>query len=301
MTGGAIRPWRAEMALVLVAFVWGATFVLVKSALADISTLLFLALRFCLAGAVLGVVYHRRLSGTLSRRDAKVQGGLLAGGCLFGGYLFQTLGLRLTTPSKSAFLTGLAIVLVPVLHWLIYRSAPRLSELAGVGMATIGVGLLTLKGFQASMSLGDLLTLVGALFFALHILVVGHYSPRGFEWLSVVQIGVAALLALSTFWWIEDCYVRWSPVVLLALAVTGLLATAAAFTVQAWAQQHTSPTRTALIFALEPVFAFLTSLVVLGEVLSARAAAGAGLILAGILAVELKPIERWRDPKRQRV
>ena len=273
-----------------VAFVWGSTFVLVKSALAEISTLLFLALRFSLAGVVLAIAYRGKLPGLFAGRGSGLKGGALAGLCIFGGYLFQTFGLRLTTPSNSAFLTGLAIVLVPVLGALVYRVAPRLPEAAGVVTALVGMGLMTIEGPDLEFRLGDLLTVGGAVFFAVHVLVLGHFSPReGFERLSVLQVSTAALLALSTCWWAEDVYVAWSPTVLLALGVTGLLATAGAFTIQAWAQQHTTPTRTALIFALEPVFAAATSCLLLGEVLTGRGFAGAALILAGILTVELKP------------
>jgi len=284
------RRFRAEIALVFVAFVWGSTFVLVKEALADISTLLFLALRFTLAGAVLGVSYRNHFPGIFDRGRSSLRGGLAAGTCLFGGYVFQTFGLRLTTPSKSAFLTGMAIVLVPTLNMVIWRRRPQAAEVAGIAVAAAGLGLLTLEPGDWDIALGDLLTLGGAAFFALHVIVLGLFAPReGFERLSVFQVVTAAALALSTFWWAEPPAIRWSATVALALGVTGLFATAAAFTIQAWAQQHTSATRTALIFALEPVFAAATSYLVASEVLSARQTAGAGLILAGILLVELKP------------
>ncbi|MCP5115841.1 MAG: DMT family transporter [bacterium] len=297
MSPDSRSPWSAEIALVFVAFIWGSTFVLVKFALADVSTLLFLALRFLLAGLVLTVAYRRRLSGAFAGGALRLRGGLLAGVFLFGGYAFQTFGLRQTTPSKSAFLTGLAIVMVPVIGALVYRVVPRLSEAVGVGIATVGMALMTLDGSDLGVNSGDVLTIVGAVFFAVHLLVVGRYSPRdGFERVSVAQVTMAAALALSTFWWGEEPYIEWSFTVLLALGVTGLFATAAAFTLQAWAQQHTSPTRTALIFALEPIFAWGTSFVVLGEVLPARVALGAALILAGILIVELKPGRRKRHP-----
>ena len=278
------------MALVFVAFVWGSTFVLVKEALDDISTLLFLALRFTLAGTALAFAYRDRLAGILERHGASLRGGLAAGVCLFGGYVFQTFGLRLTTPSKSAFLTGMAIVLVPALNTLIRRRRPLPVEAAGVATAVVGLGLLTLEPGDWNIAPGDLLTLGGALFFALHVIVLGVFAPEeGFERLSVFQIATAAVLALGTFWWAEKPAVEWSLTVGVALAVTGLLATAAAFTIQAWAQQRTSPTRTALIFALEPVFAAATSFLAAGEVLSGRQIGGAALILAGILLVELKP------------
>jgi drug/metabolite transporter (DMT)-like permease len=283
--------WRAEAALVFITLVWGATFVLVKSALADVSTLLFLALRFSLAALVLAIAYRGRLAGRLGRGKSMVKGGLLAGFFLFGGYVFQTLGLRFTTPSKSAFLTGLMVVLVPLLGAAVYRVAPRLSEGLGVSIAAVGMGLLTMKGASFSVNPGDLLTVVGAFAFALHVLTVGHYSREaGFAGLAVVQVAMAAALAVSTFWWAEPVHIRWTPTLAAALVVTGLLATALAFTVQAWAQQHTTATRTVLIFALEPVFAWATSYLATGEVLGARSAVGAGLILTGIILVELKPL-----------
>ena len=150
---------------------------------------------------------------------------------------------------------------------------------------------MTLTGANLRMELGDLLTLGCAATYAVHILVIGHLAPKlGFKGLALTQVATAAVLDLATFWWVETPRVRWTPGLLAAVAVTGLLATAFAFAVQTWAQRHTTPTRTAIIFALEPVFAWLTSFVVAGEVLSGRAAAGAVLILAGILLVELKPL-----------
>jgi drug/metabolite transporter (DMT)-like permease len=295
LNGDSVSRWKAELALVAIAFVWGSTFVLVKTALEDISTLLFLALRFLLAALVLGAAYRRRFSGFLPGGAGRLWGGVLTGLCLFGGYVFQTLGLRLTTPSKSAFLTGLAIPLVPLLASLFWRIPPKLSELAGVAVATAGMALMTLPGGSAGINLGDLLTLGAAFFFAVHLLAVGHFSPRdGFERLSVLQVTAVAVLSLASFWWAETMFVNWSYTLLAAIAVTALMATAAALTVQAWAQRHTSFTRTAVIFAAEPVFAAATSFVVLGEVLTARAWAGAGLILAGILIVELKPFAGQR-------
>ena len=288
---------RAEAALVFVAFIWGSTFVLVKAALADVSTFLFLALRFLLAGIVLAIAYRRRMSGIFTKSWRKLWSGVLTGVFLFGGYVFQTLGLRLTTPSKSAFLTGLAIVLVPLLSSLVYRIAPQFREVLGAVIATTGMGLMTLEGTKFRIETGDLLTIVGAIFFALHMVAIGHYAPRdGFECLSVLQISTAALLGLSLCWWVEGIYIRWTPTVISGLLVAGLLATAAAFTLHAWAQQHTTATRTAVIFALEPIFAWGTSFVVLREVLDWRAAIGAIFILSGILIVELKPLKILKHP-----
>lgn len=284
--GGAqnkFRTWRADGALAGNTVIWGSTFVLVQAALKDISPLLFLAVRFTVATLALTLLFRGRA------RYRPTRGGLFAGVCLFAGYLFQTVGLKFTTASKSAFITGLAIPLVPLLASLVYLSKPRWFEMAGVACATGGMGLMTLQGESLGIGRGDLLTLFCAVAFAAHIIAVGHYSGRiGYESLSWTQVAAAAVLGVSSFWWVETPVLRLTPVVLVALGVTGLLATALAFTVQAWAQQHTTPTRTALIYSLEPVVAWVTSFLLLGETLSRRATLGAGLILAGILLVELK-------------
>lgn len=288
--------WRADLALAGIALIWGATFVVVQQALRDASTLLFLGLRFSLATVALAMAF-RPLAGKFRGGALLVRGGLTAGLCLFAGYLFQTVGLRYTTPSKSAFLTGLSIVMVPVFGTLIHRRAPELAELLGVAAATAGMSLLTLEGGLGRVNRGDLLTLFCAAGFALHILAVGRWAPRvNFQAFSLIQVATSAVLALLSFWWAEPVYIRWSLGVAAALVVTGLLATALAFSVQAWAQQRTTPTHTALIFALEPVFAWLTSFLLLGERLSPRQAMGATLILAGILQVELKPVGRRMHP-----
>jgi drug/metabolite transporter (DMT)-like permease len=292
----------AEAALVANTVIWGATFVLVKSALAGISPLLFLALRFSLATAAL-LFFFRRYQ--LRRRidGAEIRAGVLVGAFLFAGFAFQTLGLQWTTAPKSAFLTGATSVLVPLLARLVYRTRPHRSEIVGVLVATVGMGLMTLEGSGlrnfGSVNRGDLLTLFCAVAFAAQIVAQGHFSEKmGFELLSIFQVATAALLAGSLFWWVEPPRVAWRPAVVWAVMVTGVLATAVAFTVQAWAQHFTTPTRTAVIYMLEPVFAWLTSFLLVGEGLSMHAAAGAALILGGIVLVETRPLEPRLHPSR---
>lgn len=284
-----VHKLRAEMSLVVVAFIWGASFVIVKEALDDISTLLFLALRFSLASLALAAILGPK---ALTRRPGgkDLRGGLLAGTCLFAGYALQTFGLKYTTPSKAGFLTGLYIPLVPVLGAVVYRKMPRLAEVLGISAAGLGMGLMTVQGGTWNMSRGDLLVIACAFAYALHILVLAHFTRGGnVAFLSIAQIATAAVLSLGFCGWAEPVRYRPSARVWVALAVTSLLATALAFSLQTWAQQYSSATRTALIFALEPVFAWLTSFVLSGELLTARATMGAGLILAGIVAVEWKP------------
>ena len=285
---------KAELALLCNVVVWGATFVLVKSALREISPVLFLALRFSLATVALVALFGWKLRTPSAPR---VTGKMLAAGgmigvFLFGGFLLQTVGLQSTTPPKSAFLTGLATVMVPLLAALVYKIKPRASEVAGVLAATLGMGLMTLEGPIGSISRGDLLTFGGAVAFSAHVVATGHFAEQiGYEVLSVTQIGAAALSALSLVWWVETPRIQWQPIVVWAILITGLLCTALAFTIQAWAQHYTTSTRTALIYALEPVVAWITSYCIAGEGLSGRAAAGAALILSGVLLVEMKPFQ----------
>jgi drug/metabolite transporter (DMT)-like permease len=290
------RQRQAELALAGITILWGSTFVIVKGALADVSPVLFIALRFTLAFGALTLIY----GAALRRKGLQRKGwlaGLLAGTLLFAAFAMQTIGLGLTTPSKSAFLTSLSIPMVPLASSVVYGNRPRLFEGAGIVIASLGMILMTFPGDLLSagfnMSRGDFLTFLCAVLFALHIVVIGHFSPIvGFESLAVVQIGVAAVLAAvfaGVLAFREP--VTFHPTVALAGAVlvTGLLATALAFTTMAWAQQYTSSTRAALIFALEPVVAWLASWLLTGETMGNRGKTGASLILAGILLVEFKP------------
>jgi drug/metabolite transporter (DMT)-like permease len=163
----------------------------------------------------------------------------------------------------------------------------------GVSLATLGMGLMTLTSARFEIGAGEALTVGCAFAFAIHMLVLAHYSRQmQTELLALLQIATCAVISLTTFRFIESAFVRWTPGVLVALLVTSVLATAVAFLLQTWGQKYTTATRAALIFSLEPVFAWLTSYVVEREVLTGQSLAGAACILAGILLVELKPIGR---------
>lgn len=288
---------RADLALIGIAFVWGTTFILVKEALNSVSTMLFLTMRFALATLALWFTFRGRGAHYPRNRKRELGIGFAIGACLFGGYFLQTAGLRYTSASKAGFITGFYIVLVPVLNAMIYRRKPQASEAVGVAAATAGMALMTLNSLSFDIGFGDLLVVGCSIAYAFHIILLGHFSGTiSYETLSINQIGAGALLGAMTFWWIETPHVTWTPAVIAALGVTSLLATALAFAVQSWAQQFTTPTRTALIFSLEPVFAWLASYLIAGELLTRRGVAGAVLILAGILIVELKPIRFGAHP-----
>lgn len=277
---------------------WGSTFVLVKDALADASPLLFNLLRMVIATVVLAALYRREL--TRLKRSYLV-GGVLVGLCLAAGYSFQTAGLARTTPAKSAFITGMIVVLVPLLCAVprlrpASMHPPSLAAFAGAALAFTGILLLTTPANTAwavlfrSINTGDLLTLFCALGFALHVLALAHVSPRlPLAALALLQLAACTVVMAVALPLFEHPYLHLSLRLFVALLVAGVLATALAFTVQSWAQQQLSATRTALILALEPVFAFFTSFFFFGERLSLRASGGALLILAGIALTELLP------------
>lgn len=282
---------RADLTLVGISFIWGATFVIVKDALSGVSTLLFLALRFGFASVLLFAVFRRHLSAPLDGRSW--WGGALCGTMLFLGYAFQTAGLRFTSASRSAFITGLYIVIVPLLASLLARRRPRLLEMAAVAAAMTGTALLTSTAAGLDLNRGDMMTLVCAFAFSAHIVAVAHWTHRiNYEWLTMLQVGAVAVWSLATFSWMEVPEVRWTPRLFFALGATGALATALSFSLYTWAQRHTTATRAALIFALEPVFAGLVAWAWAGEAWTARSLTGGALILAGILLVELKPARR---------
>lgn len=288
MKPAAPPRWRVDLSLVAVALIWGMTFVLVKAALVHISTLLFLTIRFLLAAIALLLIYGRRVQRSRLKQTLPV--GALAGFCLFAGYILQTFGLRFTTAGKAGFLTGLYIPLVPLLAIAIYRKLPVISEIIGILVAFSGMALIGFEPGSLHMGLGDFLVVLCAVAFAFHILVLGHFAKSAdIAGLTIVQIVVGALIGAGSFWWVEPVLANFPQIVWTALIVTSLFATALAFALQTWAQSYTSPTRTALIFSLEPVFALLVSWQLTGEVLTRRAGIGAVLILVSILLVELKP------------
>jgi len=294
-----IRPSTlAHLLLLGVVAVWGATFALIKDALRDAPPLLFNMMRMMLAAIALIIVNRRHLK-TVGRNA--LLSGVVVGLFLAAGYQFQTAGLARTTPAKSAFITGLVVVFVPLLTAIPAirppsAHAPRWSSFLGAGLAFGGLLLLTTPSgttfgnLFSTIGAGDLLTLICALAFAGHLLALAHTSSRvPVAQLATLQIAVAALFMAVTLPLGGSLYLHLTSRLLLALAITSLIATAAAFTIQSWAQQHLPPTHTALLLTLEPVFAGAISFVFLGERLGLRSMAGAGLIFGGILVTELLP------------
>ncbi|MCX7671289.1 MAG: DMT family transporter [Anaerolineae bacterium] len=289
------RQRLADAALLVVTAIWGGTFVMVKDAVAAYPVFSFLAIRFTIAAvALLPLLYLRRRSRgrRWSGSTNRVAFGVAAGGiglALFAGYAFQTAGLHLTTPAKAGFITGLSVVIVPVLALWFGRSGQDAGRAMwlGVGAATAGLALLSLQE-GLIIATGDLLVFCCAISFAVHILLTGRFSPRYDPvWLTFGQVVVVAVCSAIAALAFETRPALTGPV-LFAAAFTGVLATSLAFGVQTVAQRFTNATHTALIFAAEPAFAALFSYLLIGELLGPRQLLGCGLILAGMLLAELR-------------
>jgi drug/metabolite transporter (DMT)-like permease len=274
---------RWELGLVAVTAVWGATFVLVRDAVAQVPPSTFLAIRF-LAAAVLLAVLRPRPAVRLGRGLAVA--GVVAGLALFAGYGFQTVGLQYTSASNAGFITGLAVVLTPLLAALVLRESPGGWPATGAVLAATGLALLTLDRLEVRR--GDALVLGCAFAFAVHILLLGRYAPRHDSYpLAVVQLFTVGMLALAWAAGAGDLQVPGTAQVWVALAVTAVLASAGGFLIQTRAQRDVSPTRTAIILTMEPVFAGLFGFLLAGERLAARGWLGAACIVAGMLVAEL--------------
>ncbi|WP_317987266.1 DMT family transporter [Stigmatella hybrida] len=298
MSEGASTPERraqlqADGALVLLTVLWGASFLVVKDALAYADPFSFLVLRFGVGALVLSAVVGRRM---LSRENLK-RGALLSL-VLFSGYLFQTLGLAHTSPARSAFITGLCVLFVPLFSLVLFRQVPRLPTLVGVVLSAVGLYFFTRADTAASEALspGDLLTLLGAVGYALHITLTARVARKeGAGALVAVQLWGVALLSAACLPFVEFRVVV-SGALIGAVLFCGIVTSALAISVQTWAQARTSAVRAALIYALEPVFASLFSVSLGYETLGPREWVGGGLIVLGVVVAEVGAAvwDRWR-------
>jgi drug/metabolite transporter (DMT)-like permease len=275
----------------LCTLLWGSTFVVVKNSLDRSSVLVFLALRFTLAGICMAL-FRPRIFRRTQREE--VFAGVRLGFFMFCGYAFQTAGLRYTTASNSGFITGSSVVLVPLILALFWGKRATLWVFLGTIAAGAGLYFLTVPSSGvAHLNRGDVLTFFAAVSYAVHIILVGEYAREH----SAAALSVLQVLSCAAMAWITAVAadaIRWQPMrfassaeLWIGIVVCAVLATAVAFSLQLWAQQYTTPSHAAILFTLEPVFAVITSYFVLGERLGRRSFAGAAMVLAGILIAEL--------------
>ena len=272
----------AVLALVLVTAVWGVTFVQVKDAVALYPLFAFLAVRFWIATLTLAVPGLPRVR-SLGRPG--FVGGAFLGLLLAAGYTLQTAGLERTTVSSTGFITGMYVVLTPLIALVLVRSRIGLSVWGGVALSTIGLAMLS--GIHAGSVTGDLLVLAAAAVYSLQIVLMERYAPRydavAFTLVEMLAAGVALGLVAAA---LGDLHLPHGWTVWGALLVTGVFASALAFLVQTWAQRRTSATRTALAFTMEPVWTAFFGYTLAGDRLGLLGWGGCAVIMAGIVLAE---------------
>jgi len=270
----------AQVALVLVTLIWGVTFIMVKNALNDAGPFAFGALRFTIAGILSLIVINKTI---LTLTKTEFIGGFLCGICLFFGYAFQNFGLMQTSASKSAFITSVSVLIVPIILYLFNIQQVKIRTWTAVVLAIIGLYIL-LDPRGEGINWGDILTFGCALGFAFHIISQGHYVKRKVRILPffLVQAWTVSGLSFLNSFIFEPKFAIWSTRLISALLVTGIAATFISILIMIWAQKFLNPTQTAIIFALEPVFAAFFSVVFAGEVLGFMGYMGGGLIVLAV-------------------
>ena len=278
---------RAELFLLSLTIVWGSTFVLTKFILENASPLVYVAIRFFTASLLFAAIFYRRIR-TITM-DGLVKG-LVLGLLLFFGFVLQTIGLKFTTASKSAFITGLMVVFTPIFQLMIERKAPKSGNMIGVVFVAVGLYLLTSpKGSE--FNIGDMLTLVCAVLFSIYTVYLGvfgkDHDPAHLTFIQFVSTAVLAAIAIP---FLETAHLKITFSFLMNLAYLAVMPTVVALYVMAKYQKYTTPTRSAIIYSLEPPMAAIFAFFIIDEHIGIMGAFGGTLILFGLIVSELSDV-----------
>jgi len=288
----------ADISLFFVAIFWGSNFVIMKEALEIIEPFTYLGLRFTMAALMLAPFFWKRLARA-SLNDYLA--GCVIGFFLFGGFATQTIGLLYTTPAKSGFITGMAVVIVPFMYYFVTRMSPGWIATLGAVLAATGLYLLSVDEVTG-FNIGDGLTLVCAFLFAAHIIYIAIYVKKIDPIvLAVSQIAFTGIASFAVAFAFEpaEIMLHQPPLIWAAILYAVVFCTIGAFVTQTVAQRYTLPTHAVLILSLEAVFAGLFSYLFWDELFTPQKLGGAALIFAGILITEMRPfIAAWLKSKR---
>ncbi|MEW4428910.1 DMT family transporter [Paenibacillus pabuli] len=284
---------RADLQMLLATVIWGSSYLFMKSGLESMQELNLVAFRFSIAFIAAAVIFHRRLF----RMDLKTLGaGTIMGTALFAAFVLITYGVQRTTTSQAGFLISLAVIFVPILSTILHRRMPDTRLMISIIVAVAGLGLLTLQ-HELSLHTGDILCILAALTYAIYIMIAGRYIPKHDPLtLGTIQLGVAALWGIGATFLFETPRLPDSPESWVAILGLGVLCSGIGYILQTLAQRHASPTRTSLIFSLEPLFAAAFAFSFQGETLTPQGYTGAALMLLGVLITEIKTMDVrfWR-------
>ena len=289
--------YKSEAILLFVTVLWGGTFVIVKEALNDISSMAFLIVRFSIAGIIL-LPFMRKRNFT----KQNIYSGIFLGALLFAEFAVQTIGLKFTSATKSGFLTGTAVIMVPLLQVIIEKRKPTKGVIIGTILVLIGISFLSSGGSSilslfsdigSNFNLGDFLTLISALFFALYIIYLDiETSKHDFLILLFLQFITTAFLGgifLFVFSAInlEPIKIDLTQNLIFAIAYTSIFATLITTALQTKYQKDVTPTKAGIIFSFEPIFSAIFAFLILGEIITNFGYFGAALIMLGLLISEL--------------
>jgi len=293
----SITKYKSEVFLILVTLLWGATFVIVKEALTDISSMAFIAIRFLLAGIILLPFMFKKKFNKKS-----TFAGILLGFLLFSGFATQTVGLKFTSATKSGFLTGTAVIMIPLLQVLIKKKTPTKGVIFGTIMVLVGIALLSSGGSSvlnliedigANFNIGDGLTIICAFFFALYIIFLDVETAKYDFWILLfLQILTTAVLSfifllLFSSFEIEEIRINISTNLVSAILYTSIFATLITTALQTKYQKNVTPAKAGIIFSFEPMFAAVFAFFILGEKITNFGYIGAALIVLGLIISEI--------------
>lgn len=284
--GGMNKEYLGIIGLLVVTMLWGGGFIASDIALLSLTPIQIITGRFLLATLVLLLLSLKKLKNI---SKAELKAGIILGICLFSAFLLQTIGLKYTTPSKNAFLTAINVVFVPLIVFIALRKKPKPQVLAGVILAIIGAGILSL-GKDLSISIGDFLSLLCAVGFALQIFFTGLYVEKyNALTLNLVQMSTAFLLSFAgmlVFGELPTTAIE--PTAVWTIIYLGIASTTITYFLQTVSQKYVKQTQTAIILSLEAVFATIFSILILGEQITLRTGIGSFLILSAVVIAEFK-------------
>ena len=279
-----MKKYLGILGLLTVTVIWGGGFVASDMALETLSPFQIMVIRFLIAAVLMTLLGVKQIR-TISREEARC--GIWLGSALFGGFALQIIALQYTTPSKNAFLTATNVVLVPFIALVIYRKKIEVRSLIGAGMALVGAGVLSLKD-DFSIGLGDGLTLLCAVCFALQIFLTGEYVGRiRPAVLNFLQMTTACVLSAAGLLLSGDYTFAPSARSFLAVLYLGVVSTTITYLLQTVSQKSVDETKSAIILSMEAVFGTFFSVVLLHESVTVRMLAGSALILAAVLVSEI--------------
>ncbi len=276
----------ADLALLVVAVIWGTGFIVTKNILSGVTPIYMVAMRFLLATIIISFISAKKLK-KIKRADLK--GGLIVGGMLFLAFVTQTIGIQYTTAGKSAFLTGTNVVMVPFIIWFIYKKKPDIFAVVAALMCFVGVSFLTVGEQLSALSAGDIWALSCALFFALHIITTSIFVKKiDPSILTFLQFSVVTVLAFITAYFLEGPVYMPEPEAIKGVLYLGVFSTCISFFIQTIAQKYTTATHAAIILSLEAMFGTMFGILLLNEPFTVTMGIGCTIILIAIITAETR-------------